>query len=197
MTTADSATYTRQAVMVLGRAAHREHDFAGWLAAVLAQVAANLGGSAELTAGRPGSWEADLVDRLVKGTVGPDDEGLPEPDRPPGDAPAGPDPVRVARGLESFAREHPEADPVHAARATLAQPAGAAAYYVARWSLINRLVLDAAELGDTVVDLGPLPLVMASHNDLLYVGTRNSAGWLDVGHELLARLVLDLERSSS
>jgi fructose-1-phosphate kinase PfkB-like protein len=46
------------------------------LAAVLSSVAADLGSSDALTAGRPGSWEADLVQQLVKGTVGWGDEHL-------------------------------------------------------------------------------------------------------------------------
>jgi hypothetical protein len=70
--------YTRAAVDALTRAVDKEHDFAGWLADVLARVAANEGSSDALTAGRPGSWEAVLVDQLVKGTVGHDDEYLPE-----------------------------------------------------------------------------------------------------------------------
>jgi hypothetical protein len=70
--------YTRAAVDALTRAVDKEHDFAGWLAGVLAQVAARKGSSEALTAGRPGSWEAALVDQLVKGTVGHDDEYLPE-----------------------------------------------------------------------------------------------------------------------
>ncbi len=36
------------------------------------------GSSDAVTAGRPGSWEASLVDQLVKGTVGHDDEHLPD-----------------------------------------------------------------------------------------------------------------------
>ena len=48
------------------------------LADVLAQVAARKGSSDALTAGRPGSWEANLVDQLIKGTVGHDDEYLPD-----------------------------------------------------------------------------------------------------------------------
>src|SRR6185437_9373282 len=56
-----------------------EHDFAGWLAGVLAQAAGQLGSSDALTLGRSGSWEADLVYRLVKGTVGYADEALPGP----------------------------------------------------------------------------------------------------------------------
>ena len=70
--------YTRAAIEALTRAADTEHDFAGWLADVLARVAARKGSSDALTAGRPGSWEASLVDQLVKGTVGYDDEALPD-----------------------------------------------------------------------------------------------------------------------
>lgn len=40
-------------------------DFSGWLAGVLAEVAENVGGPYELVAGRPGSWESDLVLRLL------------------------------------------------------------------------------------------------------------------------------------
>ena len=72
-------TYTGLAVSAITRAARAEHDFAGWLAHVLAAAAARLGGSDELTIGRPGSWEASLVDQLVKGTVGHRDEYLPGP----------------------------------------------------------------------------------------------------------------------
>ena len=68
--------YTRQAVKALTQAAEAEIDFAGWLAAVLARAAARLGSTDALTAGRPGSWEACLLDQLVKGTVGYDDEYL-------------------------------------------------------------------------------------------------------------------------
>jgi hypothetical protein len=50
-------------------------DFADLAAHVLTSVAANLGGVETLLAGRPGSWEADLVRRLVEGTA-PDDEIL-------------------------------------------------------------------------------------------------------------------------
>ncbi len=51
-------------------------DFAGFLAEVLAAVAANVGGTWRVTAGRPGSWEADLVHQLIAGTVGHDDKYL-------------------------------------------------------------------------------------------------------------------------
>lgn len=74
--------YTRAAADALTAAVDAEQDFPGWLAAVLAQVAARKGSSDALTAGRPGSWEASLIGQLVKGTVGQDDEYLPEPDSP-------------------------------------------------------------------------------------------------------------------
>jgi hypothetical protein len=73
--------YTRSAVKAMTQAVAAEHDFAGWLADVLAQVAARKGSSGALTAGRPGSWEASLIDQLVKGTVGYDDEYLPDLER--------------------------------------------------------------------------------------------------------------------
>jgi hypothetical protein len=74
-----TAPYTGPAVNAITQAARAEHDFAGWLAGVLAAAAGQLGGSDELIIGRPGSWEASLVDQLVKGTVGHGDEYLPGP----------------------------------------------------------------------------------------------------------------------
>lgn len=71
-----SQSYNYEARTAILAAAKAEHDFGGWLAAVLASVAADLGSSDALTAGRPGSWEADLVLQLVKGTVGWGDEYL-------------------------------------------------------------------------------------------------------------------------
>lgn len=71
--------YTRAAADALTQAARTEHDFGGWLAHALAVAAARLGSSDALTNGRPGSWEASLVDQLVKGTVGYDDKYLPGP----------------------------------------------------------------------------------------------------------------------
>ena len=68
--------YTAAAVDAISQAVDAEHDFASWLAGVLATVAARKGSSSALTAGRPGSWEASHVDHLVKGTVGWDDEDL-------------------------------------------------------------------------------------------------------------------------
>ena len=73
--------YTRAAVEAMARAVDAEHDFAGWLASVLARTAAHAGSADALTAGRSGSWEASLVEQLVKGTVGyGDDEHLPDSD---------------------------------------------------------------------------------------------------------------------
>lgn len=71
-----SPGYTRQAVEAMTQAVEHEHDFAGWLAATLAQVAVIQGSSDALTAGRPGSWEASLVSALLRGTVGEHDERL-------------------------------------------------------------------------------------------------------------------------
>lgn len=59
--------YSDQARTAILAGVNEEHDFGGWLAAVLSSVAAGLGSSDALTAGRPGSWEAELVQRLVKG----------------------------------------------------------------------------------------------------------------------------------
>lgn len=72
-----SAANTSRAIKALLRAARTEHDFAGWLAAALAQAAGQLGSADELVAGRPGSWEAALVMQLVCGTVEYDGEALP------------------------------------------------------------------------------------------------------------------------
>jgi len=68
-----------RAVRALTQAARTEHDFAGWLAAVLADVAGNLGSADAVLEGRPGSWEAAAVEQLLRGTVGYADEYLPPP----------------------------------------------------------------------------------------------------------------------
>ena len=68
--------HTAAALTAVTTAAEQEHDFAGWLAMVLAMAAARLGSTAALTAGRSGSWEAAAVMHLVQGTAGPDDEYL-------------------------------------------------------------------------------------------------------------------------
>jgi len=74
--TGPEPTYTAAAVDAIAAAVDNERDFGGWLARVLATVAAGKGSSGALTAGRPGSWEASHVDYLVKGTVGWDDAYL-------------------------------------------------------------------------------------------------------------------------
>lgn len=51
-------------------------DFADIVAQVLTAVAANVGSVEALLAGRPGSWEADLVRRLLEGTAGEDVDDL-------------------------------------------------------------------------------------------------------------------------
>jgi hypothetical protein len=68
--------YTRNARLAILAAVRDQHDFGGWLAGVLSSVAADLGTSDALTAGRPGSWEAAHVRGLVNGTVGWGDEFL-------------------------------------------------------------------------------------------------------------------------
>lgn len=73
---AGTGAYTRDAQAAILAAVRTEHDFGGWLGAVLATVAADLGSTHVLTAGRPGSWEAEHVRALVNGTVGWDDEYL-------------------------------------------------------------------------------------------------------------------------
>ena len=71
-------SHTARARHAVLEAARSEQDFGDWLAHVLAAAAAELGSTDALTAGRPGSREADLVQRLVKGTVGWDDQYLSE-----------------------------------------------------------------------------------------------------------------------
>ena len=75
---AGSGDHTTDAHTAILQAVRDQHDFGGWLAGVLASVSADLGSTFALTAGRPGSWEADLVQQLVKGTVGYDDDYLAE-----------------------------------------------------------------------------------------------------------------------
>ncbi|MFG1963129.1 hypothetical protein [Nonomuraea sp. NPDC049028] len=76
--------YGRRAVDALSDAVALQQDFPGWLAAALATVAARQPeGSYALISGRPGSWEADLVARLVAGTVGEDDAYLDSYREPP------------------------------------------------------------------------------------------------------------------
>lgn len=71
-----SGDYTKHARDAILAAVRDQHDFGGWLASVLSSVAADLGSSDALTAGRPGPWEAAHVRGLVNGTVGWGDEFL-------------------------------------------------------------------------------------------------------------------------
>jgi len=101
--------WTRKAVEALAQAVEQEHGFAGWLAAVLTSVAAAKGCSDALTAGRPGSWEASLVDQLVKGTVGYDEEYL-------GEVPAGQGNKRRPRSVTTAVAQRASAHHVNRAR---------------------------------------------------------------------------------
>ncbi len=74
--TGSTDSYTNQGRAAILAALRHEHGFAGWLAGILSDVAAQLGSADALTADRPGSWEAALVQQLVKGTVGWDNELL-------------------------------------------------------------------------------------------------------------------------
>lgn len=65
---------------VIGQGTANEHkepaDFAEIACRVIASVAANVGGVETLLSGRPGSWEADYIRRIVQSTVGEDDVEL-------------------------------------------------------------------------------------------------------------------------
>ena len=67
--------YTTRAVEAITEAIRGERDLPGWLSLVLVLAAAQTGSLDDLTAGRPGSWEAELVDRLARGLAF-DDEHL-------------------------------------------------------------------------------------------------------------------------
>ncbi|MFI7632417.1 hypothetical protein [Microbispora rosea] len=72
---------TREAVRVLRRAVETNKDFGGWLANVLATVAArHQDGTDALTAGRPGSWEAQHVEQLAAGGYALEDDDKPVDD---------------------------------------------------------------------------------------------------------------------
>lgn len=51
----------------------RQADFAEFVTQAVAAAAANVGGVEEILAGRPGSWEADLVRQMLQATVGCDE----------------------------------------------------------------------------------------------------------------------------
>jgi hypothetical protein len=59
------------------RTAHTAgEDVAETIARALARLAYELGGSPQVIAARPGSWEAAVIEQLLSGTVGPADENL-------------------------------------------------------------------------------------------------------------------------
>jgi hypothetical protein len=69
------ADYTDRAVEAVTEAVRGETDVGGWLSLVLVLAAAQTGSLDDLTAGRPGSWEAGHVDALARGLAF-DDECL-------------------------------------------------------------------------------------------------------------------------
>lgn len=92
----DSDDYTRQAVAAVRRAVRAEQSFPEWLAGVLATaVSDHEQGGYALVAGRPESWEAEHVHRLIVRTVGEDDEMLSTYRDWPG-GPDDPDQARVS-----------------------------------------------------------------------------------------------------
>jgi hypothetical protein len=67
-----------RALLAALRTAHAAgEDIAETIARALARLAAELGGTYQVLANRPGSWEAAHVAELMRGTVGPGDENLP------------------------------------------------------------------------------------------------------------------------
>lgn len=68
----DTTVATLTAAVQLNHPQHGPTDFADFLASALGAVAGNVGSTERITAGRPGSWESDLLAQLVNGTVGPD-----------------------------------------------------------------------------------------------------------------------------
>lgn len=68
----DTTVATLTAALQLNHPQHGPIDFADFLASALAAAAANVGSTQRITAGRPGSWESDLLAQLVDGTVGYD-----------------------------------------------------------------------------------------------------------------------------
>lgn len=68
----DATVATLTAAVRLNHPEDGALDFAGFLAAALGAVAANVGRTSRITAGRPGSWESDVLNQLVSSTVGHD-----------------------------------------------------------------------------------------------------------------------------
>ena len=68
----DTTVATLTAAVQLTHPQHGATDFADFLTAALAATAANVGSTERITAGRPGSWESDLLTQLLNGTIGVD-----------------------------------------------------------------------------------------------------------------------------
>lgn len=68
----DTTVATLTAAVRLDHPQRGPADFADFLASALGAVAGNVGSTERITAGRPGSWESDLLAQLVNGTVGYD-----------------------------------------------------------------------------------------------------------------------------
>lgn len=68
----DALTAAARATVLTGGGEERRRDFGEIALQVLAGVAANLGGVENLLAGRPGSWEADIIRDAVN-AIAPDD----------------------------------------------------------------------------------------------------------------------------
>lgn len=111
--------------------------------------------------------------------------------------------TRQARDLESWARKQPPgpADPARVLRVHFdGAPPGLNTYFLARWSLVNRLVHDAKQAGaDQVTDLGPLPLNLSRPGALVRIGVRLDGRWVAItkGMEAIAAAAADMERGAN
>ena len=107
--------------------------------------------------------------------------------------------TRQEAGLESWARKQPPGpgDPARVLRVHFdgTEP-GLNTYFLARWSLVNRLVRDAAAEGiDRVTDLGLLPLNLSHPGALVRIGVKLDGRWVSItdGMEVIAAAADDLE----
>ena len=76
----DALTAAARTTRVMGKGTTREQtipaDFAEIACQVITAVAANIGSTEELLAGRSGSWEASLIRQIIGGTAGYEDDAL-------------------------------------------------------------------------------------------------------------------------
>jgi hypothetical protein len=76
----EALTAAARTTRIIDSGTENEHpgpaDFAEVACHVITSVAANVGGVEKLLAGRPGSWEADFVRRIVQSTAGKDESEL-------------------------------------------------------------------------------------------------------------------------